>query len=228
MALTAALPSNEGEEATVSDSLKGLFGGGSDRDKDGDNAQMRDFVDRYTTGDPSEGYSREEAAERFSEVLRRASPEQLQRAAQRTVENLPENQRAAFGQMLEQRKSGQGLVDIQRTGGTAPSSGAASGTDDPLGGLLGGLLGGGAAGGAAGGLDDLLGGLTGGQSGGGGGLGGMLGGLLGGGDDQAQSGATDSGNDPLGGLGDLLSSPMGKAVIGGIAAFAMKEMMDGK
>jgi hypothetical protein len=203
----------------MSDQLKGLFGGGQDKDEA--KTKARDFINRYSTGDPAEGYSREEAADRFREVLQRASPEQIQRATRRAVENMPENERAAFGQMLEQRKAGQGMVDIERTGGT----GGATAANDPLGGLLGGLLGGGTAGGAAGSLDDLFGSMSGGQ---GGGLGGMLGGLFGGGDEtKPQTGAADSGGgDPLGAIGDLMSSPAGKALIGGIAAFAMKEMID--
>ena len=56
------------------------------------------------------------------------------------------------------------------------------------------------------GNDDPLGGLL-------GGLGGMLGG--GGGSTQAS-----------GSQGDLLGGPLGKAVLGGVAAFAMKKMMD--
>jgi hypothetical protein len=61
------------------------------------------------------------------------------------------------------------------------------------------------------GSDDPLGGLF----GGGGGLGDMLGG--GGGTTQAS-----------GSSGDLLGGPIGKAVLGGVAAFAMKQMMGGR
>ena len=64
------------------------------------------------------------------------------------------------------------------------------------------------------GSDDPLGGLF----GGGGGLGGMVGGLLGGGGGQPQSG----------GGGNLLSGPLGKAVMGGVAAYAMRRMMGGR
>jgi hypothetical protein len=58
------------------------------------------------------------------------------------------------------------------------------------------------------GSDDPLGGLL-------GGLGGMLGG--GGASTQAS-----------GSQGDLLGGPLGKAVLGGVAAFAMKKMMDNR
>jgi hypothetical protein len=65
------------------------------------------------------------------------------------------------------------------------------------------------------GSDDPLGGLF----GGGGGLGGMLGGMLSGGGGSPQ--ASGSG-------GDLLGGPLGKAVLGGVAAYAMKRMMGGR
>jgi hypothetical protein len=181
--------------------LKGLFGGGGDDDGDGRRDRARDFVQRYTTGDPTEGYSREEAESNFREVARNASPDQLQRAYQRTIENLPDDQRAQFNQMLQDRQAGRGMVEIERTGGSAGGGGG-----DPFGGLLGGLLGGGAAGG----------------------LGDVLGGFMGGGDDDRDRRQSPGGGDGgmFGGLGDLLGSPVGKAVLGGIAAFAMKEVLE--
>jgi hypothetical protein len=65
------------------------------------------------------------------------------------------------------------------------------------------------------GSDDPLGGLF----GGGGGLGGMLGGMMGGGGSSTQGSSAG---------GDLLGGPLGKAVLGGVAAFAMKKMMGGR
>jgi hypothetical protein len=52
-----------------------------------------------------------------------------------------------------------------------------------------------------------------------GGLSGMLGGMLGGGGSSNQGGSSG---------GDLLGGPLGKAVLGGVAAFAMKKMMDNR
>jgi hypothetical protein len=125
----------------------------------------------------------------------------MQRATRQALERMPTNQRAQLQEMLQQRQSGQGGVDIQRTGGQA-------------------------GGGGGGGIDDLLGGLMGGGgASGGGGLGNILGGLMGGGGAASQGGAVDTGGSG-GGLGDLMKSPAGKALIGGIAAFAMKELMD--
>ena len=170
------------------DSMKGLFGGDDDKEvlPGETKGHAKDFVNRYMTGNPSEGYSREEAVDQFKRVAKHSSPDQLQRAAKQAVDNLPADQRAEFNQMLQQRQAGQGMVDIQRTSG----GGQASPANDPLGGLLGGLLGGQVSG---------------------------------------QPGATQSQGDAgdiLGGLGDIMSSPVGKAVVGGIAAFAMKEVLD--
>jgi hypothetical protein len=224
---------------TMSDAIKGLFGGGKDDDPDDkikkiglDPGHAKNFVNRYLDGDPSEGYDKDEAAENFRKVAQNASPEQLQRATRQALAKMNPSQRSDFAKMLEQRQSrGGGNVPIQqagdRTGGTA--SGGDVGIDDILGGMMGGAGGGG--------LGDIFGGLLGGGSGGsgsqGGGLGGMLGGLLGGDDDSdrsrtgAQSGGGGGGS-MFGGLGDLLSSPAGKALIGGIAAYGMKEILDGK
>jgi hypothetical protein len=225
----------------VTDKLKGLFGGGEKNDDtDEQKAKARDFINRFSQGDPSEGYSKEEAAQHLQTALQKASPETIQRATRQAVENLNPDQRAQFAEMLKQRQAGQGMVQINRTsdgGGTqtgAASGGDGGGLDDILGGLLGG---GGAAGGGLGGiLGGLLGGASGGSSGGGGGgLGNILGGLLGGGGDQkadsspgfAQADASGGGGDSLlGGLGDLLDSPIGKTVLAGVAAFAAKEMLD--
>ena len=136
--------------------------------------------------------------------------------------NLPEDERAQFNQMLQDRKAGTGMVDIERSGDrkevtSRDSSGGGSdvGLDDLLGGLLGGM-----AGGSAGGS-------------GGGGLGDILGGLLGGSDSTATGqAATPSKGDSGGGigdiLGDILKSPVGKAVLAGTAAFAMKEVLGDK
>lgn len=201
------------------DSLKGLFGGSDDKEASDDKevvageskSRAKDFVNRYLEGDPAEGYSADEARDQFRHVMQNASPEQIQRAAKQAVDNLPEDKRADFAKMLQQRQAGQGMVDIQRTGETgAAQSGAPRGGGGDLGGMLGGLLGGGAAGGAMGGLDDLLGGFMGGDKG-------------------DKPGATQGGggmDDMLGGLGDLINSPMGKVILGGVAAFAMKEMID--
>ncbi|MGD9712167.1 MAG: hypothetical protein AB7V46_08895 [Thermomicrobiales bacterium] len=129
--------------------------------------------------------------------------------------------------------SGGGGLDDLLGGLLGGSSGGGGGLDDLLGGLLGGgssSSSGSSGSSGGGGLGDILGGLLGGGGGsessssssssGGGGLGDILGGLLGGGGETASAGAQDSS-----GLGGILSGPLGKAIIAGAAAYAMKEFL---
>jgi hypothetical protein len=270
------------------DKLKGLFGGGevddaqgvqqeakqARRQRRGDGggrrgrrrhspeevAQAEDFINRYTTGNPSEGFSSEEAVNYLRQVRSEAPPEVMQRAAVETVRNLPDDQRKAFAEMLQRRQAGSGMVTIERTGEARAAEGrggaqAGGGMDDMLGGLFGGLFGGGggmtqpepypqprqAPQGQGGfGADDMLGGLLGGLLGGGmtqqeprgssqsdnNPFDDLLGGMFGGGDDEQEPQRRQQPQSQGGGVDEILSSPLGKAVLGGIAAFAMKEMMD--
>ena len=215
--------------------LKGLFGGGSADDDDDVKKSLADFSQRFvdTNGD---GIPDDEVRSNFETVVRKAPPETLQRATASAIQTRPPAQRNELDQMLKDRQQGKNLVDIQRTGESGPASagsGGASGgggLDDLLGGLLGG---GGAAGG--GGIGDILGGLLGGGGGGGstqsqqggGGIGDILGGLLGGGDNDRptpnpQATQQQGGG---GGIGDLIRGPLGTMIMGGIAAFAAKEML---
>jgi hypothetical protein len=220
-------------------------------------ARAEDFINRYTTGNPSEGFTSEEAVGYLRQLRGEVPPEVMQRAAAETVRNLPADQRKAFAEMLERRQAGTGMVTIERTGQTRATEGreaAPGGTDDLFGSLLGGLLGGSqppapppsrpapqSPGGA--GLDDMLGGLLGGLLGGGAAaepaprgrtaqasdpFDDLLGGLLGGGMAAPEPDPRNrqQPQQQAGGVGDILGSPLGKAVLGGIAAYAMKEMMD--
>lgn len=258
----------------MSDQLKGLFGGGEAGDtgyaddRDARRAERRaerqrqrdltddehDFVNRYTTGHPSEGFSTEEAVNYLQRVRGEVPPEVLQRAAVATVQNLPADQRKQFAEMLDRRRQGTGMVTIERSGQANAAQGrgggdTGGGMDDVLGGLFGSLMGGGMAQPApqpapqhapqGGGMDDMLGGLLGSLLGGGAApapqsqgqdpFGDLFGGLLGGGAPQPapQRQTPQAQQQQGGGIGDILGSPLGKAVLGGIAAYAMKEMMDG-
>jgi hypothetical protein len=215
----------------MSDKLKGLFGGGSaDNDEEDVKKSLSDFSQRFVDAN-GDGIPDDEVRHNFETVVKRASPDTLQRATASAIQNLPPAQRSELEQMLRDRQQGKNLVDIQRTGESTATT-AGGGAADSGGGLddlLGGLLGGGAAGG--GGLGDILGGLLGGGGGStqsqpqsGGGLGDILGGLLGGSDTTPNNQATQQG-DSGGGLGDILSGPLGKMIMGGIAAFAAKEML---
>ena len=222
-------------------------------------AHAKDFINRYTTGHPSEGFSSDEAVNYLRQVRAEAPPEVMQRAAVETVRNLPEDQRKAFAEMLQRRQAGSGMVTIERTGQAHAAEGrsggqAGGGMDDMLGGLFGGLFGGSTTqpdpypqprqipqaqdqGGF--GPNDMLGGLLGGLLGGGmtqqprgssqpdnNPFDDLFGGLFGGGDNQPAPRQRQQPQAPGGGVDEMLSSPLGKAVLGGIAAFAMKEMMD--
>lgn len=206
-------------------STQGLFGGGAAGDAQ--KAKAEDFINRYQTGKPTEGYSEQEAVQALEEVSKVATPEQMQKAFQQSVANLPDDERAEFNTMLQQRQAGKGMVDIERSGDrkevtsrdSSSDGGDSAGLDDLLGGILGGLSGG----------------SSGGSSSGGGGLGDILGGLLGGaaGSTAATAPAQSKDSGDSGGgiadlLGGLLSSPIGKAVLAGTAAFAMKEVLGDK
>lgn len=264
----------------MADKLKGLFGGGeaeevasapppqaAPRKRGGgggrrrrqqlaaiDQAQAEDFIQRYTTGHPSEGFEGEEAVAYLRQMRGEVPPEVFQRAAVATVQNLPDDQRKAFAEMLQRRQQGAGMVTIERTGEARSTQGRGGaqaggdvGMDDMLGGLFGSLLGGGMAQPApqpqqsSGGMDDMLGGLLGSLLGGGGApaprgqasdpFGDLFGSLMGGMPQQApepQPRHAPPAQHQGGGIGDILGSPLGKAVLGGIAAYAMKEMMSGK
>jgi hypothetical protein len=195
--------------------VQGLFGGGAAGDEE--KAKAQDFINRYQTGKPDEGYTEQEAIEQLQAVAKVATPEQMQAAFKHSVANLPDDERAQFNQMLQDRKAGTGMIDIERSGdrkevSSRDSSGGgdSAGLDDLLGGLLGGMAGGSAGGSGGGGLGDILGGLT------------------GGGEAKATP-AGESKDSGGGGIGDLLggflSSPAGKAVLAGTAAYAMKEVL---
>jgi hypothetical protein len=177
-----------------------------------------------------------ETVRNLPEDQRKAFAEMLQR-------------RQAGSGMVTIERTGEARAAADRGGGQA-----GGGMDDMLGGLFGGLFGGGmtqqepypqprqSPGGQGGfGADDMLGGLLGGLLGGGMTqqqprgysqpdtnpfddlFGGMFGG---GGTDTSQGQYRQQPQAQSGGVDELLSSPLGKAVLGGIAAFAMKEMMD--
>lgn len=171
--------------------LTGLFGGG---DPQSDQEGARDFINRVTTGAPDQGFTEQEALSRLAQASQHATPEQMQRAAERATSRLDDNQRADFAKLLQERMGG---VD---RGGTADG-----GQGGDLSGMLGQLFGGG------------------------GGMGGLLGGLMGGGGGNSratQGGGGSGGLDDL--FGGLLGSSAGKAALGGLAAYALSELLDGK
>lgn len=155
-----------------------------------------DFVERYTAGDPAEGFTSDEAIEHLRELREEMTPAEFRAAMQQTLENLPPNQRDNFLAIMQQYKAG------QPSAGAAPAAATPSAAADPLGGLLTGLLGGGMAGAGSADLGSVLGDLQ--RSG-----------------TRAPSAAP--GQQPTeADFRALLDSPLARAVLGGVAAYGMK------
>jgi hypothetical protein len=174
----------------------------------------KEFVERYTTGDPSEGFTTEEAIAHLREMREEMTPGEFRRAMQRTLEHLPPSQRDEFIKIMREYQTGASqpgtgvaatVTSAPAGEATAPSTSTGGRTGaDPFGGLLTGLMGGGAVGAGGVGVGDLLDDLT-------------QGGL--------RAPATTAGKQPTeADFRALLDSPLGRAVLGGVAAFGMQEM----
>ncbi|MGI8486699.1 MAG: hypothetical protein ACR2OU_20880 [Thermomicrobiales bacterium] len=191
--------------------LKGLFG---DQDDTAKQSQAQDFVNRYEQGAPADGISADEAVTNYQAVAGQLSPQELEDSADEAFQRLSPEERSQFAQWLKERGGDQ----ANHLTGDDPRQLAQVTTNlqqsQPDG--LAGLLGGGGIGSILGGSGGGLGGLLGGNNSGGG-IGGMLTGALGGGQGHQQNQG--------GGMSDMLQSPIGRAVLGGIAAIAMKKMM---
>ena len=77
--------------------LEGLLGGASQR-KD-----YEEFVNRYNSGPPSEGYTDQEVANRYGEIAPRLPPQDYQQAAREAFERMSPQERAEFGRYVEQQ-----------------------------------------------------------------------------------------------------------------------------
>ena len=179
----------------------------------------KEFVERYTTGDPAEGFTTDEAIAHLREMRDEMSPADFRRAMQRTLEYLPPSQRDDFIRIMREYQAGAvqpatgaaatlesipvgGVTAAEETAGPNP---AATRTGaDPFGGLLTGLMGSGTAGAGGVGAGDLFEDLT-------------KGGL--------RAPTTTPGQKPTeADFRALLDSPLGRAVLGGVAAFGLQEM----
>jgi hypothetical protein len=178
----------------------------------------KEFIDRYTTGDPSQGFTTDEAIAHLREMRDELSPADFRRAMQRTLEHLPPSQRDDFIKIMREYQTGAAqpatgaatAESIPVGGVTAadetahPDTAAARAEADPFGGLLTGLMGSGTAGAGGVGVGDLLEDLT-------------KGGL--------RAPAMSPGQKPTeADFHALLDSPLGRAVLGGVAAFGLQEM----
>jgi hypothetical protein len=179
-----------------------------------------EFFERYATGRPDENITAEEAIEHLAELREELTPGEFQFAMVQTLDNLPADQRDEFiALMRKHRESAQPVqappaasVETAAPGAAAAAAATTSATTaaDPFGGLLTGLIGGGAtrAGAAtATGVPDA---------------GAILDDLRKGGLSAPASG--QGGQPTAADFLSLLNSPLGKAVLGGLAAYGMQTM----
>src|SRR5215207_11676886 len=181
----------------------------------------KEFVERYTTGDRSEGFTTDEAIAHLREMRDEMSPAEFRRAMQRTLEHLPPSQRDDFIKIMREYQAGAaqpatGAATAESATAGGLTAGEESGRSDlasartgsdPFGGLLTGHMGSGTAGAGGVGAGDLLEDLT-------------KGGL--------RTPTTTPGQKPTeADFRALLDSPLGRAVLGGIAAFGLQEMEEG-
>lgn len=82
--------------------LNQLLGSGQQRQ------DAQEFVQRYETGGPSEGYSGEEVLNRYQQIAPQLPPEQYHQAAQEAFSRMPPEDRAQFGQYVQQQAAQQG------------------------------------------------------------------------------------------------------------------------
>jgi hypothetical protein len=175
-----------------------------------------DFFARYTTGHPSEGFTAEEALEHLGEMKDELTPGEFQAAMVQTLEHLPADQRDEFIALIRKSKgeAPQAAPAAAATAaagaaatGSAPAAGSEAAAADPFGGLLTGLFGGTSSAATSATADP----------------GSILEDLRKGG---LSAPASGSGGKPTeADFLSLINSPLGKAVLGGLAAFGMQRAM---
>ena len=161
--------------------------------------RRREFIERYITGNPAEGFTAEEALAHLDEMRDELSPEEFQLAMVRTMDNLLPDQRDAFITLIRKSR------EADTAAGAAPAAAASAApapSGDPFGGLLTGLMGGRAdAGGVT--IGDVLADLR-------------RGGL----NAPGSTGKTPTEADFM----RLIDSPLGRAVLGGLAAYGLQDL----
>ena len=188
--------------------LDNLFGGDQERRSDFDS-----FVNRYQQGPPHDGYDDREVYDRYRQVAPNLSPADYEDAARASFERMSPQERIQFGRSLQQTARQQGFdfggfpdynqdgIDdrLQDPNYLARMTGQMQQRQP---GLLEGLLGGAMGGGMGGGMGSMMGG------------GGMGGGMM--------SGGMGRGSQ----AGSMLNNPVARAAMAGIAAMAVRKMMD--
>jgi len=166
---------------------------------EGRREEYQDFARRYDEGAPYDRISDEEAHSRYREVAPNLSEDDYRHSAREAFERMSPEERREFGRMLQEESRGRGDF-----------GGDEGRYDDPdyLAGQMARMHGQ-----QPDAMTQLLGGMMG--TGGSGLMGGALGGMMGG------SGARA-------GSGGMMSNPVAKAAVAGIAAMAVKRAMGGR
>jgi hypothetical protein len=163
-----------------------------------------DFVNRYEQGPPWEGYSDQEVLARYGAVAHQVSPDEYERAAQDAFARLSPEERGEFGRFLE-RQAQQRHIDLP---GFGRGQNVAFADPAQLARLVSELHG------TPGLFRELLGFLTGMAEAPGGGGPGVMG---------TPQGFPAGSRGP--GLEGVLSNPLAKAALAGIAAMLVKRML---
>ena len=93
--------------------LEGILGAPQQR------SQYEDFVNRYNTGPPSEGYSDQEVLQRYGQIAPQLPARDYQAAAREAFARMSPEERAAFGQYVQQQAQQQG-VNVPMPRGKGP------------------------------------------------------------------------------------------------------------
>jgi hypothetical protein len=91
--------------------LSGLFGSNDTDDDTRRQSHASDFVQRYETGLPHEGYSDEEALHNYRQVASRLSPQQFEEAAGATFGRMSKEERRELRREMKRRSGGRFAVD---------------------------------------------------------------------------------------------------------------------
>jgi hypothetical protein len=165
--------------------------------------RRKEFIDRYSTGDPTEGFTADEAVAHLREMRDEMSPAEFRQAMKQTLEHLPPDQRDEVVAMMQRYKqtgvSGRGPTSA--TPQPSAIAGAAATSDAAFGNMLDSLMGSGAGGADFGAIvDDLR------QTG-------------------LSAPSSKAGAQPTeADFEALLNSPLARAVLGGVAAYGMQNL----
>ncbi len=168
--------------------------------------RRKEFIDRYSTGDPAEGFTADEAVAHLREMRDEMSPAEFRQAMKQALEHLPPAQRDEAIAMMQRYKQ----TAATGASGNGPSSatpqpsaiaGAAATSDAAFGKMLDSLMGSGAGSADFGAIVDDL----------------RQAGLS---TPSSKAGAQPTEAD----FEALLNSPLARAVLGGVAAYGMQNL----